>query len=127
MYILHARCGVLLLALLIVVCPAPLWASVNFLRDVKPILEGHCVRCHGPDLAMRGIRLNTKERALLVVVKKKPEDSLLYTTAQVGVMPPGPKKLTPAELETLRKWIMEGARWPKGVELVGKNPFATAP
>ncbi|HYL39365.1 MAG TPA: c-type cytochrome domain-containing protein [Bryobacteraceae bacterium] len=118
---------VLILTGLAIASAARLAARVNFARDVKPILENHCVRCHGAGAAMRGVRMDRRERALLVVVKKKPDDSLLYTTAKVGVMPPGPKKLTPVELETLRKWIAEGAGWPDGVELVGKNPFAAAP
>jgi len=105
----------------------PLCARVNFVRGVKPILENNCVRCHGPDGAMRGIRLDHKERALMSVVPGKPDDSLLYNIVKIGAMPPGPKKLTEAELETLRKWIAEGAHWPKGVELVGKNPFVVAP
>jgi mono/diheme cytochrome c family protein len=115
-----------ILASLALASAAPLAARVNFVRDVKPILENHCVRCHGAEVAMRGIRLNTRERAWLALVKKKPDDSLLYTTAKVGVMPPGPKKLTSEEIETLRKWIAEGAHWPKGVELAGKNPFTGA-
>jgi hypothetical protein len=104
---------------------APALARVNFVRDVKPILENHCVRCHGSEVAMKRVRLNTKQRAMLVVVAKKPDDSLLYTTVKAGIMPPGPRKPSAAELETLRKWIEEGARWPDGVELVGKNPFVT--
>jgi uncharacterized membrane protein len=111
------------LVMLLLASATPLVAKVNFVRDVKPILENNCVRCHGADVAMRGVRLNTKQRAMLVLVKKDPDQSLLYTTAKVGVMPPGPKKLTARELETLRKWIAEGARWPDGVELAGKNPF----
>ena len=104
----------------------PLAARVNFVRDVKPILENHCVRCHGEDGAMRGIRLDKKVRALMTLVPGKPDDSLLYNIVRIGAMPPGPQKLTAAQLETLRKWIAEGARWPKGVELVGKNPFLGA-
>lgn len=115
------------LAVVSVAITTPLHARVNFVRDVKPILEYNCVRCHGPDAAMKGIRLNTKERALMSVVPGKPDDSMLYNIAKVGRMPPGPKKLTPQQLETLRKWIAEGARWPKGVELEGKNPFVVAP
>ena len=110
-------------ALLFLIFAAPALARVNFVRDVKPILENHCVRCHGEDRAMRGIRLDKKQRALMAVVPRKPDESLLYNVAKIGAMPPGPQKLTPLELETLRKWISEGARWPKGVELVGKNPF----
>jgi len=60
---------------------------------------------------------------MMILVKKKPEDSTLYLVAKAGIMPPGPRKVTPAEIEVLRKWIAEGARWPKGLELVGKNPF----
>ena len=109
--------------LLCLAVATPLIAKVNFVRDVKPILENNCVRCHGADTSSRGIRLDYKERALMALVPKKPDDSLLYNVAKIGAMPPGPTKLTPAQLETLRKWIAEGARWPKGVQLVGKNPF----
>ncbi|HLG94850.1 MAG TPA: c-type cytochrome domain-containing protein [Bryobacteraceae bacterium] len=108
---------------LLAVVTAPVYGRVNFVRDVKPILENHCVRCHGEEGAMRGIRLDRKQRALMSVVKNKPDDSLLYNVVKIGAMPPGPQKLTAAQLETLRKWIAEGARWPGGVELVGKNPF----
>jgi cytochrome c len=109
--------------LLCLIGASPLTAKVNFLRDVKPILENNCVRCHGADTRSRGIRLDYKERALMSLVPKKPDDSLLYNVAKIGAMPPGPTKLTPVQLETLRKWIAEGAHWPKGVQLVGKNPF----
>ena len=114
------------LPLLLFVCTAPVLGRVNFVRDVKPILENNCVRCHGEDGAMRGIRLDKKERALMTVVLKKPDDSLLYNIIKIGAMPPGSQKLTLAQMDTLRRWIAEGARWPKGVELVGKNPFLGA-
>lgn len=112
-----------LLAGLLIAAAMPLAARVNFVREVKPILENHCVRCHDSNGAMRGIRLDKKERVMMILVKKKPDDSTLYLVAKSGIMPPGPRKVTPVEIEVLRKWIAEGARWPKGVELVGKNPF----
>ena len=59
----------------------------------------------------------------MAIVKKKPEDSRVFNAAKSGFMPPAPGKLTPAEIETLRRWIKEGAKWPDGVELAGKNPF----
>ncbi|HEV2689888.1 MAG TPA: hypothetical protein VGV35_15120, partial [Bryobacteraceae bacterium] len=71
----------------------------------------------------RGIRLDKRERAWMVLVKKKPEDSVLYLITKSGRMPPGKDIVTPVELELLRKWIAEGARWPKDLQLVGKNPF----
>ncbi len=107
-------------------CVAPTCAKVKFLRDVKPILENHCVRCHGEAGAMKGLRVDKKERAMLAIVAKKPEESRVYLAAKSGFMPPGQKKLSPVELEMLRRWIAEGAKWPKSIELVGKNPFVTA-
>jgi uncharacterized membrane protein len=101
----------------------PAFGKINFVRDVKPILELRCVRCHGPDVAMKNLRLNRRDRAMLVIVPKQPDDSRLYLAAKSGFMPPGDNKLTPAELEILRQWIAEGARWPKKVELSPKNPF----
>ena len=115
-----------LLACLLLFNAAPGWARVDFIRDVKPILELRCVRCHGPDRAMRGLRLDRKERAMMAIVKKNPSESSMFAAMQSGYMPPGGKKLSDAEVETIRKWIMEGARWPKGVELEGKNPFVPA-
>ena len=41
-----------------------------------------------------------------------------------GFMPPTARKLSAAELETIRKWIVEGARRPKDARFVGENPFA---
>ncbi len=75
---------------------------------------------------MRGLRLDRKERAMMAIVKKRPSDSRMFAAMESGYMPPGGHKLTDAEIETIRKWIVEGARWPKGVELEGKNPFAPA-
>jgi hypothetical protein len=65
--------------------------------------------------------MNLPSRARQGAVKNKPDDNPLYNVSKAGIMPPGGKKLTPAEIETLRKWISEGARWPNGAELVGRN------
>ena len=79
-------------------------ARVDFMREVKPIIEAHCVRCHGKEGAARGLRLHSRERAMLAVVKNKPEESRIYNAIRSGAMPPGPRKLTPAEIDTIRRW-----------------------
>ena len=100
----------------------PLAGRVNFVRDVKPILEQHCVRCHGPDGAMRGVRLYYKERALMTVVKKRPDQSLLYNVAKIGAMPPGGPKLTTPELDTLRKMDRRGRALAEGDRVGRQEP-----
>ena len=104
-----------------IVCYGRLAARVNFIRDVKPILEDNCVRCHDADSVMRGVRLDRKDRAMMQIVRKKPDDSPLYNVSKSGMMPPGGTNLTHAEVETLRKWFAEEAPWPNGAELAATN------
>src|SRR5216110_2869390 len=37
---------------------------INFTKDVKPILEASCVKCHGRGRAKGGFRLDTRETLL---------------------------------------------------------------
>jgi len=101
--------------------PAPS-APVDFRRDVQPILAQRCFRCHGPDQAEGGLRLNTGESALAeldsgqhAVVPGKPDESELL--ARVAAtddslrMPPEGKPLTQEQVRVLRTWIADGAPW----------------
>ncbi|MBI1373625.1 MAG: DUF1553 domain-containing protein [Phycisphaera sp.] len=98
-------------------------APVDFNRDVRPILTSKCFTCHGPDEGKRKahLRLDTRGGAIadlkgtFAVVPGKPDDSeLIYrvtTDDKEDLMPP-PKhapRLKPAEVETLRRWIAQGA------------------
>ena len=95
----------------------PAFAKVNFNKQVRPILETNCVRCHGGERAMKNLRLDSPERAMRVIVPGKPDDSTLYLSTKIGFMPPGPVKLTPEQQEILKRWIAEGAKWPKNARL----------
>ncbi len=100
-------------------------APVDFRREVLPILSDACFRCHGPDEGTReaGLRLDQREgvfrtkNELTVVAPGKPEASeLVLRIASKDadeVMPPpdSPRSLKPAEIETLRRWVAEGAPW----------------
>src|SRR5271167_2923190 len=83
----------------------PLMAKVDFVREVKPILELRCVRCHDSTTAMKHLRLDRRDRAMLVIVPKRPNDSRLLLAADSGYMPPGGPRLSAVELKTLRSWI----------------------
>ena len=99
---------------------------VNFNRDVRPILSDKCFACHGPEAASRkaGFRLDQRESAIgkaesgmTPVSPGDPDASELIariTTDDESLrMPPADshKTLTPKEIETLRRWIAEGAKW----------------
>jgi mono/diheme cytochrome c family protein len=97
--------------------------SVDYLRDVKPILTKNCVGCHGPDKQRGSLRLDTAAAALkggahgAAVVAGKSGESLLVraVTAAEGVkeMPPKDRtKLTEKEIAVLRAWIDGGAKHP---------------
>lgn len=97
--------------------------KIDFVRQVQPILELRCVRCHGPGAAMRNLRLDRRDRAMTVIIPHRPGDSRLYLAMKSGFMPPGDRKMPPEEIEIIRRWIAEGAHWPKNVELRPINPF----
>ena len=99
--------------------------AVDYARDVLPILSDNCYHCHGPDEAARKakLRLDTKEGAfrvkddVAVIVPGKPEGSELIRRITSGdpdeLMPPkeGVRKLTPKQVDTLKRWVAEGAQW----------------
>lgn len=95
-------------------------ADVRFNRDIRPILAENCFHCHGPDEKNREgeLRLDLASQARKKsIVAGKPEKSPLVkritsTDADLVMPPPDSKKtLTPAQVETLKRWIAEGARY----------------
>jgi hypothetical protein len=98
--------------------------TIDYQRDVRPILADKCFTCHGPDDAKReaGLRLDSlaaatrpAESGERAIVPKDPEASelLFRVTADDATlrMPPAgtTKTVSPAEAETLRAWIAQGA------------------
>jgi hypothetical protein len=106
------------------------WAAaepVRFGRDVLPILAANCFACHGPDEKNRkaGLRLDVESvakasrRSGSAIVPGEPAKSLILarltsTDPDVVMPPPGAhKQVTAAQVETIRRWIAEGASWGK--------------
>jgi mono/diheme cytochrome c family protein len=98
---------------------------IDYLQQVKPILAEYCYECHGPDEKKResDLRLDHKESAFAdlggyrTIVPGDPEDSELYLRISADIaeerMPPydAGTELTADQIETLRKWIEQGAEW----------------
>jgi mono/diheme cytochrome c family protein len=98
--------------------------TVDFARDVRPIFERNCSGCHGAERAMSQLRLDVKRLAMkggqsgAVVIPGDSKASLLMRRV-LGLggeqrMPLGKDPLKPEQIETLRRWIDEGAVWPEG-------------
>lgn len=101
--------------------------TIEFNRDIRPILSDNCYACHGPDAAQRqaGLRLDKQESALAalesgakaIVPGKVSESELLRRVhlppGDAEIMPPADsgKKLTAEQIALLQKWIEQGAEW----------------
>ncbi len=98
--------------------------SIDYNRQIRPILSNNCFQCHGPDAETRqaGLRLDRPDESRLelesgnvAIVPSHPEKSELIarvTADDPAVrMPPADsnKQLSAAERELLRQWIAEGA------------------
>src|SRR5438105_511049 len=104
------------------ITPAPVVKSLDFNRDVRPILSENCFKCHGFDVNQRqaGLRLDTPEGAFgklasgrVAIVTGKPKESEFVdriSAHDARQMPPlsSGKKLTAAQIETLKQWIAQG-------------------
>ena len=114
--------------------PAAATRPVDFGRDIQPLLEASCLRCHGPQTAKSQLRLDTRERALKggengpdIVPGQSAKSQLIHFTARLvpdSEMPPEGRgdPLTPEQVGLLRAWIDQGAAWPEGLAL--KSPEA---
>ncbi|MFN8002415.1 MAG: DUF1549 domain-containing protein [Acidobacteriota bacterium] len=90
--------------------------KVDFVRDIQPILQTHCVGCHGPQKAMSQLRLDSKRSAARIITPGDAKTSrLLQRVLGEGGedrMPKGGAPLNAAQIDLLRRWINEGANWP---------------
>jgi hypothetical protein len=114
-----------ILATLLAAGPATAAETIDFQREIRPILSDFCFKCHGPDeKARKGkLRLDLRDTALkggrsgAAVVPGKPESSelikRLVSTDESERMPPPKtgKKLSPRQVELLRQWIAGGANY----------------
>jgi len=90
-------------------------ANPRFETNVLPILRAKCIACHGEKAAQASLTLTSRDALLrggssgAAVLPGKPNDSLLLSMVATGRMPVAGPNLTPAEVDTLRQWIEQGA------------------
>jgi hypothetical protein len=105
-------------------------AVVDFEREVAPILEQHCIRCHRPDNKQGDLSLATFEdlETQSHVTPGKPAESYLLDVVtsvdgRQAIMPKEGEPLSAEQLDRLRRWIADGANWPDGV-VIREKPKA---
>ncbi|MCU1325328.1 MAG: hypothetical protein JWN34_698 [Bryobacterales bacterium] len=109
--------------------------EVSFTTDVRPIFEKTCWTCHGPSVQLSGLSLATREAALkggahgAALVAGSADKSRLYRLA-AGIdkpaMPIG-GKLSVTEIETLKLWIDQGAKWDGAAAVSSAAPVVQDP
>ena len=108
--------------------PPPAARTIDFAREVQPILERRCLACHGAKVQRSGYRLEKRDSALrggetgeaAIVPGKSDSSPLVLRVAGLGSekpMPPRGERLSAEEIGVLRAWIDQGASWPEAVVL----------
>src|SRR5215831_4579872 len=126
--------GLLLCAILMHVAQAapqePLPATIEFNRDIRPILSDKCFQCHGPALQMATLRFDLEDGAKhalrdgrFAIIPGDPANSQMIqriTSPNPAFrMPRSPggaaagEPLTERQTALLTRWIEQGATWQK--------------
>jgi mono/diheme cytochrome c family protein len=97
-------------------------AKVDFLRDIQPILQANCWRCHSEQKASGQLRLDAKAGAMkggisgaVIIPGNSKASRLLHRLRGEGGekrMPLGGDALKQEQIELLKRWIDQGAGWP---------------
>ncbi|MCZ7639847.1 MAG: c-type cytochrome [Verrucomicrobia bacterium] len=95
---------------------------MTFVKDIKPIFEKSCVKCHGPEKQKGELRLDSREATLkggdigkVIEAGKIDKSPLLWSVARLDpdtAMPPEGKDepLTKEQVSLIRAWIEQGAK-----------------
>ena len=115
---MNGRIGALVIVLAALPCGGR--AEVSFADDIQPLLNRHCVVCHGEAIQQSGLRLDRRDAAMTggasgaIIKPGHPGNSKLIhrLEGREGLvrMPPA-APLPEDEIELFRAWIREGAVW----------------
>jgi hypothetical protein len=109
--------------------------EVHFSRDIRPILNQNCMPCHGGVRQKNGISFLFREEALgtgksgkRTIVPGTPNESELIarvTSSDPDArMPYHAPPLSAQQIDLLRRWIKQGAKWEDHWAFVARKPQA---
>ena len=112
--------------------PAAAGRAVDFEKDIKPMFEAACVKCHAKGKDKGGFSLETREVFLKggdtgpgAVLGKSGESLIVELVSGMdpdNTMPKKGTKWTPEQVGLLRAWIDHGAPWPANVTFAKPPP-----
>lgn len=114
--------------------PPPAAHKIDFGKEIQPILENACLKCHGNDKPKGRFMLDTREHALkggnggpAIISGSSADSPLIHFVARLvedSEMPPDGKgePLTPEQIGLLRAWIDQGVNWPSQMVLRASHP-----
>lgn len=100
-----------------------LFADESFEERVAPILERRCLSCHDDEQRKGGFSLQSAQSAFADGyieagdAEASPLVSLITPADGEAEMPKNADPLSDGEIRSIRKWIDEGANWPKNLAL----------
>ena len=107
--------------------PPAATGKIDFAKEIQPILEGSCYKCHGEKKQEAGLRWDQKASALkggesgpAIVPGKSAESLMIQAVAHVRDDLKMPKKGEPfseKQIGLLRAWIDQGANWPDNLSV----------
>src|SRR5919197_5638735 len=99
--------------------------KVDFAKDVLPILEKNCFKCHGPEKQKGKLRLDSRAAAVKGgkdgpafepgnAEKSEMVRRISLRKSDDDFMPSEGEPLTKQQIDLIKEWINSGAVWPEG-------------
>ena len=117
--------------------PEPFEGEVNFARDIAPLLQSRCVKCHGQGKRKGGFNLDNRDN-LLQAADSGPAVQPGNSTASYlveliagvdsdNVMPQKGTRLTAEQVGLIRTWIDRGLPWDESISFAKKPSLNLQP
>ncbi len=112
--------------------PLPVARTVDFEKEIKPLFEAACIKCHAKGKDKGGLSIETREvffkggdTGPAAVIGKSAESLIVEAVSGLDpdtAMPKKGTKWTPGQVGLLRAWIDQGAVWPAGISFAKPPP-----
>ncbi len=94
---------------------------IDFVREIAPIFQQHCLRCHGPGKTSGDFSIESAGQVLTADILVAGDPAASHLVALISgddpEMPKEGRPLNETEVEKIRRWIRQGAIWPSDFKL----------